>query len=140
MSDPKNETDILAHQQKPIEQLDAEHANDAPGGSIPVVWKDGYTGQKTSGRPLIAPPNAEEIGELASGRVNTCGLCRFYNLAEGRKQIAKQRIGERLVREEQWKLHHLGDIESLAICDQRPNMMVSYVSKACELIQLRKKR
>lgn len=134
----KNETDLMRAQQKSIEQLDAEHANDAPGGALPVTWSSG--GRKMRGRPLMVLPDEHDVEVFGRTRVNTCGQCKNYDLEGGRREIIKQRFAERLVREEQWKLHHLGDVDSLAICKQRPSMAISYISPSCDLFKLRTSR
>lgn len=137
----KNETDLMRAQTKTLNQLDAEHANDVPAGSsLPVIWKDGATGKKMKGRPLTVVPTEEEVARLSSPRAATCGTCKYYDLEGGRKEIIEQRFLERLVQEEQWKVHHLGDISSAGVCRERPSMVVTYVSSACESYRQREVR
>jgi len=129
---PANPTAVVASQHATQEELDARHANDLPGGQIPVTWQDGATGHKMKGRPLTVLPDQHDVEVFGRQNAATCGQCKFYDLEGGRKEIVKSRFAETLVREHKWKLHHLGDVESLGICRERPTMAVTYVSGACE--------
>ncbi len=124
--------DALPSKGKSVEQLDAEHVNDAPGGVLPVTWSDGHTGQRMRGNPLVVLPSDFDVNAFGSQRAATCGQCKSYDLEGGRKEIAGQRFLERVVLEEKWQLHHLGELQSLGICRERPSMAVSYTSGACE--------
>lgn len=126
----------LAHEYEPALQRRAE----APA-SLPTQWKDGHTGESAPGNPvLIASPDAEEIQAFSSPRANVCGNCRFFDLENGRKEIVRQRFGEKLVLEFEWKLRHLGaDVDAIGLCGQSGGeTAVSFVSKSCD--QFRPKR
>lgn len=138
MGDENKLRDAINQQTKSVEQLDAEHKHDLPGGMIPVTWSDPTSGRKLKGRPLTVLPSDEDVAAFGSPRAATCGQCKNYDLEGGRKQIAGQRFLERLVLEENWKLHHVGDLQSLGICRERPSMAVTYVSGACDSFRPRR--
>jgi hypothetical protein len=47
----------------------------------------------------------------------TCGECRYFELAEGRRLMEAQRFVERLVQEEGWQVKHLcSPLNDLGIC------------------------
>jgi len=60
-------------------------------------------------------PTVEERRMAASG--NVCGECKYFELAEGQKQMEAQRFVERLVREQEWKVEHLcSPTNALGLC------------------------
>jgi hypothetical protein len=120
----------LAHEYESALQRRAE----APA-SLPTQWKDGHTGESAPGNPVqIVSPDAEEIAVFSNPRANVCGNCKFFDLQAGRKEIVRQRFGEKLVREFEWKLRHLGaSPDAIGLCGQSGGeTAVSYVSKSCD--------
>ena len=126
----------LAHEYGPA----LDHQGLEPA-SLPSVWKDGVTGQETRGRPLhVLQPDEEEVRAFSNPRANVCGACKYFDLENGRKEIVRQRFGEKLVREFEWKLRHLGaSPDAIGLCGASGGeTAVSFVSKSCD--QFRPKR
>lgn len=122
------------------EQLDHEYApaleqqTQAPA-TLPSVWKDGEGGDLLPGKRVhVIRPDAGEVAAFSNPRANVCGACRFFDLENGRKEIVRQRFGERLVKEFEWKLRHLGaSPDAIGLCGQAGGeMAVSFVSKSCD--------
>lgn len=111
---------------------------------VPVNFKTGQGKRKLE----MAGRNAQVVGatagdiekfSLASGR--TCGLCRYFDLEVGRREMVKQRFGERLVLEQEWKMQHLGaPIDHMGMCKASGGTMVtSTVTNAGTCDQFRPK-
>lgn len=103
---------------------------------IPTVWQDGASGQKFAGKPAaVHIATAGETEQLAAiGGTFICGFCKYFDLENGRKEIARQRFAERLVNDEQWKLRHLGaPIDTIGLCGaSNGEVATSFVSKGCD--------
>ena len=131
-----NETEQFARATTTVEQLEAEYGGAlAQQGALPSTWKDGVSGREVGGKPVqIHAPTAEEIADFARPHAVTCGSCKYFDLEEGRKEIVRQRFGEKLVREMEWKLEHLGaDVDAIGLCGASGGeMAVTFVSKACD--------
>lgn len=104
---------------------------------IPTVWQDGASGQKFAGKPAaVHVATASETEQLVHSGPTTfiCGFCKYFDLENGRKEIARQRFAERLVHDEQWKLKHLGaPIDTIGLCGaSNGEVATSFVSKGCD--------
>ena len=114
----------------------------APLG-MPVDWKDGGTG-KTHLRTMIAAPNDRERAVFGSQRAEVCGHCKYFDLEGGRKEIMRQRFAEKLVKDYEWKVKHLGaPPDAIALCGASASggggelLAVTFVSASCD--QFRRK-
>lgn len=146
MSDNKNETDEFRKAQSvPLEKLKEKYDpairnRDAP--TLPSTWRDPQSGKTHIGKPVnIVAPNAQDVKRFAGGRANAvCGHCKYFDLENGRKEIVRQRFGEKLVKEFEWKLRHLGGpVDSIGLCGASGGQTaVCFVSTACD--QYREKR
>lgn len=93
---------------------------------VPVNWLNNGKHAGTSSLAGIVAPNGEEMRSYARPPKNVCGTCRKFNIEAGRKAIVAQRFGERLVREEDWALHHLGvPLDHVGMCDESGGTMVT---------------
>lgn len=60
------------------------------------------------GAPVINTPAAKEIA-LYGTEIKVCGSCKYFRNDEvATEEIRRQRFYERLVREDSWKVKHLG--------------------------------
>lgn len=143
MSDDKKTTrDPFAHQTADLETLRNKLGNTAPGNAIPVTWKNGHTGQKMKGRPLIVLPDAEEAELFSARSRQICGGCKYFDLETGRKEMSRQGFAQKLVHEYDWKLRHLGaDPEAIGLCGASGGKTAtSVISKACDQYRERGRR
>lgn len=130
-----NETEQFRRATTTVEQLEAEYAGTQPSGELPSQWKDGRSGTSVAGKPVqVHAPSPEDIHAFGSPRAQTCGQCRYFDLENGRKEIVHQRFGEKLVKEMEWKLKHLGaDVDAIGLCGASGGeMAVTFVSGACD--------
>ncbi len=127
------ETEQFRRADTTVEQLEAEYAGAKPSGMLPSTWKGG--GQSIAGAPVqVHAPSTEDITAFGSPRARTCGGCKSFDLENGRKEIVRQRFGEVLVRELEWKLEHLGaSVDAIGLCGASGGeMAVTFVSGACD--------
>jgi hypothetical protein len=118
------------------EQLDYEYQHAVDKG-LPTYMESG--GQRVQGPSLhqVTPSEARRFG---NPRALTCGSCRFFDLENGRKEIVRQKFGEKVVREYEWKLRHLGaDPDAIGLCGASGGeVATTFVSASCD--QYRPKR
>lgn len=116
----------------------AKRYDGANVGGLPVAWKDGTTG-KTQLRQTLVQPTAQEHAAFSSKHAEVCGNCKYFDLESGRKEIVKQRFAEKLVKEYEWQLRHLGaSPDAIALCGASGGeLAVIFVSKSCD--QFRRK-
>ncbi len=133
-SDKPGPRDPFDREMPDLATLRNKYGNTLPGNSIPVTWKDGHTGQKMKGKPLIILPSAEDAELYSARQAKTCGGCRFFDLETGRKEIVRQRFAEKLEREYDWRLRHLGaNPEALGLCGASGGQTMTAVhNKACD--------
>ena len=121
---------------------------------MPTGWrgKDGSAIRTKS--PVVHPDDmsAAEMEMLAT-TYNTCGQCKYFEMAEGKAQIIAQRFLERLVLEDNWQIKHLAaPLNTLGMCGEHSSgaggdqMLTGTMVKACDhyvpnrgLITLRRK-
>lgn len=117
------------------QQLTHEYAG-AQGG-LPTYMESG--GTRIEGRRL-QPVTSGEVAVFGSPRATTCGSCKFFDLENGRKEIVRQKFGDKLVRDYEWKLKHLGaDPDAIGLCGASGGeMATTFVSKACDQYRPRK--
>jgi hypothetical protein len=111
---------------------------------LPVNWTDGATG-KTHLRSTLATPSAHDVQVFSSPRAEVCGNCKYFDLENGRKEIMRERFAEKLVREYEWKLHHLGaKPDEVALCGASASggggdlTAVTFMSKSCDQFRPKK--
>jgi hypothetical protein len=112
------------------EQLNREYAGVQESG-LPTVLESG--GRQFRGHNLQLV-TADEVATFGNSRVATCGSCKFFDLESGRKEIVRQRFGEKLVKDYEWKLKHLGaDPDAIGLCGASGGeCATTFVSKACD--------
>lgn len=131
-----------AHEDKSAEQLLRETARGAQRMGLPVLWSNAAGQQlRSSASVRLAAPTKTELENFAQPPRRTCGLCRFFNLHQGRKEIVKQRFAERMVHDERWRAHHLGtSFQDLGLCDaSNGELATSTVANADNCDQFRPK-
>ena len=128
-------TDLVAralHRNRDQEDLQAEAAKATPRKmGLPTTWRSGD--ETVTGR-TVTLATREEHRSVEQPPVKTCGSCRFFNVKQGQVEMMKQKFADRLVLEDEWKLHHLGaPIDHLGLCEQSGgSMLTSTVAKACD--------
>ena len=127
-----------------IEELDEAYkgAQPAPAG-VPTHFEDpGRKVRMRSKDTRVVAPNRQQLEVYGSQQVPmTCGQCEHFDLEGGRKQIIEERFAERLVREENWKLRHLGaPVDALGVCAENRELAVTYVSGARNCPSFRPKK
>lgn len=135
-----NETEQFRRATTTREELEHAYRGARPSGMLPSTWKDGQTGTTSAGAQVqVHAPSAEDISDFGSPRAMTCGPCKYFDLENGRKEIVRQRFGEKLVRDMEWKLQHLGaDVDAIGLCGASGGeMAVTFVSKACDQFRRR---
>lgn len=120
--------------EKSLEQLQAEDANtQVIRGGLPVVWGD-PSGNKLRGKGAkIVTADGRQVSNFAVAPSATCAQCAHFDIANGRKEIVKQRFAERLVLEEEWALRHLGgSLDHMGLCGQDNGSLATLtMSPAC---------
>lgn len=145
---PQNETDLFrqaAHEDRDLEELQAEALASRPSSfGIPIEWGE-RGGPVVRSHGSVVAPTRDEVSSYGTQQVQaTCGSCHHYDVELGRKKMIEERFGERLVREEEWQLRHLGvPIDNLALCGLTSGadiMVVTLVSPACDQYRQRSTR
>lgn len=97
-------------------------------GGLPVSWHQGSNPNPVT----VSEAQVNAFKQQADGF--TCGNCKFFDLKTGQKEMVKQRFADRLVRDEKWKLHHLGTpLAWTGLCGaSNGELATSVVSKACD--------
>lgn len=129
-----NETDKFREADASREDLAKRYDGAVPATSLPTTWRDGDGHTHLLGKPTqVLQPSARDIAALGRGQ-ECCGHCKYFDLESGRREIIRQRFGEKLVREHEWKLRHLGaPVEALALCGASGGQtLVAFVSKSCD--------
>jgi hypothetical protein len=100
---------------------------------MPVIWQGG-DGQLRSNAHVVDSVTDDEREAYMNANVNVCGSCKFFDLEKGQAEMMRQQFPQRLVREEGWKLHHLGaPLEYVGLCGASGGeMATTVVSKACD--------
>lgn len=101
--------------------------------SLPVVYKQGGSGKVVKqGEIPVVRPNAGEVGLYGNQRVRTCAECKNF-APEMLSWRERWEFGMRLVREENWKLSHIGHhIKEIARCREDATLVVGPTSRACD--------
>jgi hypothetical protein len=135
VSNTKSETDKLREATATREQLTQEFRGVTPESSLPVV----ENGKRVSSAQ-VHQPSARELKLYQDGNIKVCGNCKFFDLESGRREMIRQRFPERLVKEQEWKIHHLGaKLDELGLCGASGGSTATgFMSKACD--QYREKR
>lgn len=140
-----NETDAFRAaeaQGLTAEELLGEAARSRPMKlGLPTTWGDRDKPVRGPDAKVIIA-NSREVDSYGFGGHPVCGQCRYMDLDNGRKEIIKQRFGERLVREQEWQMKHLGvPPDSLGLCGAGGGeLAVTIVSKACDQFRPRGSR
>lgn len=131
------EDDKIAEQTSSKEELDAIQFQQRPK-SLPSLWR-GADGKTHLGQDVrVVTPTPDEIARLGQGGDTfICGYCKYFELEEGRKEMARQRFGERLVHDYEWKLRHLGSLDTVGLCGASGGETAThYISKGCDQYRL----
>ena len=116
------------------EQLAHEYGNAALARGLPTTARsgDGKHHLQLADTQIVAP-DGDQVAQFGAQGVAVCGQCKSFDLEGGRKEIVRQKFGEKVVRDYEWKLKHLGDVDSLGLCAQSGGeLAVQYISRACE--------
>lgn len=111
-------------------------------GSIPVTFKSGnielpgksaQVAYEGAGDSKLVTPDAAEVAHFMRIK-RTCGECKHFDKSEKAKaEISNEQFYKRLVREEGWKLHHLGsDPSSHGLCAMKPGTLTGELHKGCD--------
>lgn len=108
---------------------------------LPTTWGDRDNPVRGPDARVIVASD-REVASYGFGGHQVCGECRYMDIVNGRKEIIRQRFGERLVREQEWQLKHLGvPADSLGLCGAAGGeMATTIVSKACDQFRPRGSR
>lgn len=127
-------TGRVGRENKSLEQLKAEDARtQVMRGGVPVMWTD-PSGRRLAGRNAhIRTADGHELSNFAVAPAATCAECKHFDIANGRKEIVKQRFAERLVLEEEWALRHLGgEVDHMGLCGETDGGLATFtMSVAC---------
>jgi len=115
---------------------------------LPTTWIDGTNRKRRMQGPEapVVMPSEDEVtryGPVADAfaELRVCGACRFFDHQGGREEIARQRFLERLVREEEWKLAHLGaPPDDLGLCGQSNGELVTSKMAAAHTCDMFRRR
>ncbi len=126
------------------EELAARYDGAVPTiAGLPVNWTD--QSGKTHLRSMLATPNAHDVAAFANPRATTCGACKYFDLESGRKEIMRQRFAEKLVKDYEWQLKHLGaPVDAIAICGASAAggggelLAITFMSKSCDQFRPKK--
>ncbi len=128
-------TDPFKNASTPLEQLRHEYANAQPESGLPVSFRDGdgRTHLRGSNAKVVAP-DGNEVKIFSDPRAQVCGNCKYFDLESGRREIIRQRFAEQLVKEYEWKIHHLGaPVDAIALCGASGGTLaITFVSRACD--------
>jgi hypothetical protein len=111
-----------------------EHTEFVAPNGLPTSWSgaDGKTHLRGQNARVITP-DGNDIRSFGGPQREVCGHCKYFDLEEGRKEIVRQKFGEKLVHEYEWKLKHLGPIDAIALCGASGGeTAVTFVSAACD--------
>jgi hypothetical protein len=88
---------------------DSDEYDNYPSSVVmPTVWKGKDGTAIRSNTPVVHPDDMGKAErDMLTTTYNTCGQCQYFEKAEGQHQMTAQRFLERLVREEDWRAHHL---------------------------------
>ena len=116
------------------EQLAHEYGGAAAPAGLPTTAASGDGKHHLRMAPTqIVSPDGDQVAQFGSQGVAVCGQCRYYDLEKGREEIIRQRFGEKVVRDYEWKLKHLGDLDGLGLCGASGGeIAVQFVSRACD--------
>jgi len=108
---------------------------------LPTTWGDRDNPVRGPDAKVIVADD-KEVASYGFGGHRVCGECKYIDLENGRREIIKQRFGERLVREQEWQLKHLGvPPDALGLCGAGDGeMATTVVSKACDQFRPRGSR
>lgn len=136
---PKNETDLFRaarYEARELEDLQAETSHATPQKlGLPTTWRDAEGPVVLPGRhtPIIRPTPSDVEAFGADGGRATCGSCQHFDIERGRDKIIEERFAERLVREQEWQLKHLGvPPDMLGMCGLSDDMVTTIISKSCD--------
>lgn len=108
--------------------------------TVPVTWKAGQ--HEAHGVSQVVAPTAAQVEAYRDGQAVTCAQCWYFDLKNGQVEMRRQHFAERLVREQEWKLHHLGaPLNHVGLCGASGGQMATTtVTKACDQFRPRNGR
>lgn len=137
---PKSPDEKLAEAQVgDLDDLHAKYDNVQLVDALPTHWRDQAGQTHLAGRPTsVIAPSGGDVRAFGGQHYDTCGHCRYFDLESGRKEILRQKFGEKLVNEYEWKLKYLGPLDSVGLCGASGGeLAVTHLSKSCD--QFRRK-
>lgn len=104
-------------------------------GAVPM--SDNRTPPPLPGRKLgsfVLQPTPRDIDLYTNAEQHvTCASCAKFRLRAGQEQMQRERFLERLVRENEWRIRHLGaPPETFGLCAETSDTITSMYSRACE--------
>ena len=128
-----NESDLFrradAEARTPDELLDIAARATPQKMGLPTTWGDRDAPVRGPDAKVIAA-NGEQVRSYGFGGHSVCGECKYFDVENGRAEIIKQRFAERLVREQEWQMKHLGvPADSLALCGAGGGELVVHSSE-----------
>jgi hypothetical protein len=118
-----------------LEQLRSEFGNAPPQSGLPVSFRDGEGRTHLRGsNAKVITPDGNEVQVFSDPRAQVCGNCKYFDLESGRREIIRQKFAETLVKDYEWKMHHLGaPVDAIALCGASGgSLAITFVSKACD--------
>ena len=107
---------------------------------LPTTWSsaDGKTHLRGA-NAQIRTASGEEVSQYGYAPTRVCGTCRYFDVHNARKAMAKQKFLHRLVREETWKTKFLGvPPDHIGLCGASDgSKAVTSISKAGHCDQYR---
>jgi hypothetical protein len=122
-----------------LDDLHAKYDKVQLVNALPTQWRDKAGATHLAGKPTpVIAPTGEDVVAFSGTQLNTCGHCRYFDLESGRKEILRQRFGEKLVSEYEWKLRYLGPLDSVGLCGASGGeLAVTHLSRACDQFRRR---
>lgn len=123
-----------AYEQVNEDQLAREFGAAIPTQGVPTSLSsgDGHHHLQMAPTQIIAP-DGDQVANYGIQGVAVCGHCKFFDLESGRKEIVRQKFGQKVVRDYEWKLKHLGDVDALGLCGASGGETATqFISRACD--------
>ncbi len=110
---------------------------------VPVHWEDAAGKTHLRGRDArVVAASPQEVADFAEPPTTVCGDCKHFDLETGRREMARQRFAERIVRDEGWQMKHLGaPPDALGLCGASGGeTATSFASKSCDQYRPKRRR
>lgn len=129
----KKEFEKAKHDGVSTDQIIAEGAHVEKLG-LPTTWEHSDSPIKIRGKNTIVEPTDQQVATFAlSQRRQICGQCKHFDLEKGREEILRQRLPERLTKEDEWNPDHLGaPLDTFGLCAESGDTLCSAMGEACD--------